>query len=86
MDFPKKTIKQQTFLTEGKKYFLQKKKRKKKRRRRKKMKKRKKTIKERIEIFQENKRKRNLKAINCQISKSFFFLSGDLFMYFIFHL
>ena len=51
MDFPKKTIKQQTFLTEGKKYFLQKKKRKKKRRRRKKMKKRKKTIKERIEIF-----------------------------------
>ena len=30
MDFPKKTIKQQTFLTEGKKYFLQKKKGKKK--------------------------------------------------------
>ena len=30
------------------------------------MKKRKKTIKVRIEIFQENKRERNLKAINCQ--------------------
>ena len=32
----------------------------------KKMKKRKKRIKVRIEIFQENKRERNLKAINCQ--------------------
>ena len=30
------------------------------------MKKRKKRIKVRIEIFQENKRERNLKAINCQ--------------------
>ena len=32
----------------------------------KKMKKRKKTIKVRIEIFQDNKRERNLKVINCQ--------------------
>ena len=33
---------------------------------RKKMKKRKKTIKVHIEIFEENKRERNLKVINCQ--------------------
>ena len=43
-----------------KEIFFEKKKKKKK------MKKRKKRIKVRIEIFQENKRERNLKAINCQ--------------------
>ena len=45
-------------------FFAKKKKRKK--RRRMKMKKIKKTINLRIEIFQDNKRERNLKAINCQ--------------------
>ena len=55
--FQEKSIKKQIFLTEWKKSFLQKKKKEYEE---------KKTIKVHIEIFQENKRERNLKAINCQ--------------------
>ena len=45
----------------------------------------------RTEFFQENQRVRHLKQLIAknyfmQISESFFFLNGDLFMYFIFHL
>ena len=66
MAFPNKSIKKQTFLTEWKhgviapwwkKSFLQKKENEENK---------KKTIKVRIEIFQDNKRERNLKSINCQ--------------------
>ena len=56
MTFTKKSIKKQTFLTEWKKSFLQKKKKENEEN----------TKKVRIETFQENKRERNLKAINCQ--------------------
>ena len=58
MTFSEKTIKRQTFLTEWNKSFLWKENRRKW--------KKEKTINERIEIFPENKRERNLKAINCQ--------------------
>ena len=50
--------KKQTFLTEWKKIFFTKEE--------KENESKKKAIKVRIEIFQKNKRERNLKAINCQ--------------------
>ena len=80
--FPKKNYKKANFSDCMKEIFLAKGKENEKKKKAKKV---------RIEVFQENQRVRNLKQLIAknyfmQINKSFFFLNGDFFMYFMFHL